>query len=126
MKRDIWIGTVITIVLILGLEFGLRYYEYRNVPPQLFWELDDWEVEDAETDWIPRPGFVYGEARINTLSFPGPETTIEKPTGITRIVSLGESTTIGVYWHPSYPELLQQAVGDCPVEFINAGVEGYD
>ena len=68
---------------------------------------------------------------IMNTGFRGEPTTIEKPDGIYRIMTIGSSTTYGFGVHPllTYPQQLknelQDTYGYTNVEVINAGVIGY-
>jgi lysophospholipase L1-like esterase len=65
----------------------------------------------------------------NTLGFRGDEVSVPKPSGVTRIVCVGGSTTYGPRDHrASYPHLLQEVLrerGLENVEVVNAGVSSY-
>jgi len=84
--------------------------------------------------WANRPGD-WGGFLINTLGFRGPEISTRKPTGLLRIVCLGDSRTFGVWanwgfqYDNDYPAALERYLRGEPgrkrVEVINAGVLGY-
>jgi lysophospholipase L1-like esterase len=70
--------------------------------------------------------------RINSLGFRGPETTLEKPPGVFRIVGIGDSFTfgIGVRSRDTFLGVLQRrldaAFGGGAYEVLNLGASGYD
>lgn len=80
--------------------------------PELFW---DWPS-------LPEPG-----AEINAQGFRRPEpTSVRKPEGTTRVVTLGDSQTFGVGLRPeaTYSGVAERALGE-GWEVLNAGVPGY-
>ncbi len=124
LKKTAIIIFMTLIFLLLG-EVVLRIY--RSQQKAVFAsQLDNWEIGDENVGWVPRPGFTYQAAHINSLSFRGDEITLEKPDGITRIVSIGDSTTFGVLDQLSYPERLNNRLQECHYQVINAGVEAYN
>ena len=52
-------------------------------------------TDDHGTD--TRPGASFEKWRINRHGFRGPEITVEKPPGVTRVVVAGSSEAFGVY-----------------------------
>ena len=75
------------------------------------------------------PGFTFTH---NSLGFRGPETTVDKPDGVYRILCVGGSTTYGTGCSDdstTYParlqEILQENHPERRFEVINAGVSGY-
>lgn len=130
IRRDVAIGLMITLILLLLGELGARIYAQAYLRRTL---LDAWEVPDPLLGWKPRPGFKQGGIEINSLGFRGQEFAMAKAGKTFRIAALGDSTTFG---HPetasaSYPAQLEDAfsrgVAGCGrrYEVINAGVEGY-
>lgn len=82
---------------------------------------------------VPNLRFQLGgdEFRINSKGFVGPEFDQEKPKGIFRIISIGDSCTftngIGARAYPALLErLLNKDRSRRTFEVINAGIEGYD
>jgi len=81
---------------------------------------------DSHGEFVP-------QVRINSLGFRGRECQIEKPSGVYRILCLGDSSTFGfsVPVGCAYPSLLESrlnasdAYGDKRFEVTNAGVHGY-
>jgi lysophospholipase L1-like esterase len=96
-----------------------------------------WVVYDPVLGRTNQPGFDAPDldVRIDARGFRGPEVTAAKPPGVTRIVSLGDSTTFGIWQEAvlvgtqaSYPGELARLLADeglGRVEVINAGVLGY-
>ncbi|MBL4771541.1 MAG: hypothetical protein JKY61_10460, partial [Planctomycetes bacterium] len=65
--------------------------------------------------------------RTNSQRFRGPEVSLEKPAGVTRVVCLGDSHTWGdgVDASETWPAQLQERAGE-DVQVMNCGVTGYD
>jgi len=82
---------------------------------------------------VPNLRFQRGgdEFRVNSKGFVGPEFDQEKPRGIFRIISVGDSCTFtnGV-WARAYPARLERLLNKdrsaTTFEVINAGIEGYN
>jgi lysophospholipase L1-like esterase len=126
MGRDMLVGLVLTLALVLGLEVAARVYWHRQTVAL----LDDFAVVHADGRWTLAPGFDKNGIDVNRLGFRGPETTAAKPAGTFRVVALGDSVTFGHKLRMTYPALLQERLAgraDCRarVELINAGVPGY-
>jgi lysophospholipase L1-like esterase len=97
-------------------------------------------VYDPLLSWRLRPGALLptgGRARINSYGFVGREFDWRKRPGTTRVLSLGDSVTyglwackFGLFCHDDpYPEALEKMAGRAglgSVEVIDAGVYGYD
>ena len=91
--------------------------------------------DDPRLRFELRPGgFARGEVdyRVNELGLRGPETTIEKPSGVRRIAVLGDSIAFG-YWVSDAQGfarqlelLLNGAAAPGRVEVLNFGVPGYN
>jgi len=89
---------------------------------------------DRYAGWVHRLGihgrYVSPRARapvvINRLGLMGPETTLEKPPGVRRLLLLGDSFTesMQVPWTDSWANRLRDALGP-GWEVLNAGVAGY-
>jgi lysophospholipase L1-like esterase len=120
----------------LALEGGLRIVRYRRSAS--FAPTMPWLEADPIVGHRNRPRFT--DARlgiaIDALGFRGPEVTVAKPPGTSRIACLGDSTTFGAWrqglfevrYDTSYPAELERllgADGRAPVEVLNAGVMGY-
>jgi lysophospholipase L1-like esterase len=131
-----------------GAEAGLRLEDHlagrtaEDWLPQLHRDFSQaMYVPHPYLGIAPRPGF-RSKARagglgynydLNAFGLRGPETTLEKPAGLRRIVCLGGSTTFCTgarsndqTW-PAGVETLLKASGRlrAPVEVLNAGVPGY-
>ncbi|MGH9380188.1 MAG: SGNH/GDSL hydrolase family protein [Thermoanaerobaculia bacterium] len=65
--------------------------------------------------------------RINNLGFRGEDISVEKPSGVRRILCLGDSFTFGegAREEDTWPERLGRLAGP-ETQVINAGVQGYD
>ncbi len=90
------------------------------------------ESQSAGNELIPNHRFRSGTQRIsiNRLGFRGPEIQPQKPKGVIRIATLGESSTFGfsVNDGEEWPRLVEQELNNkgLQVEVINAGVPGYN
>ena len=66
---------------------------------------------------------------INSKGFVGPEFDEQPPSGVYRIIALGDSCTFG-FWKMVYPGVLERLLNDSGssrrFEVINAGIEGYN
>ena len=101
------------LVLLAALEIGLRAFGFEHPPendPIAIWNraLDrDMRLGrglhrfDVRQLWEPRPGALIprewsGELeRVNAAGFRGPQRSREKPPGVLRIATLGDSSTFG-------------------------------
>ena len=130
--------TLVTLVVVLGaLEVGMRYYftNYGTEVDRIAYIYSRDEIQEQTIQFtgvpyvlfVPNPNY----EGHNQLGYRGKETTVEKPDGIFRIVTIGESTTygFGVTAPEAYPALLEDILQDdygyTNVEVINAGVVGY-
>jgi hypothetical protein len=112
-----------------GLELGLRIFwdgYYEKVPKA-------YVAPHASRGWQNRPNarVDYGEPEFsivvehNAWGFRSPPVTPEKPDGVFRVLSLGDSMTygIGVQQDETFSAVLQSL--DPRLEVINTGVNGY-
>ena len=83
--------------------------------PYLLWEM----VAGTRTE-------MGVEVSVNTLGFRGPQTTQAKPTGIRRVLLIGDSTVYGhgVAQEAAFASRLDESLGPS-IEVINLGVPGY-
>ncbi len=74
----------------------------------------------------PKPNFQVDFIKHNSAGYRGPEVSIPKREGITRIVTLGGSTTYGAGAPEAatWPSILQRNLGE-GFEVVNLGVPGY-
>ena len=94
----------------------------RSDNPRLRFELRPGGVAHAEVEY-----------RVNDLGLRGPETPIEKPTGVRRVAVLGDSIAFG-YWvadEQGFARQLERLLNEVPsaagrVEVLNFGVPGYN
>ena len=94
----------------------------RSDNPRLRFELRPGGVARAEVEY-----------RVNELGLRGPETTLEKPPGVRRVVVLGDSIAFG-YWvsdEQGFARQLEALLNGGPpgsgrVEVLNFGVPGYN
>ncbi len=135
----------ITLGVLLLLELIARMAGTPQWPPNPQfvaapeWSYPDRIAKDAELFWRYRPGqtirqpfFAPGTYRINAHGFRGPDFPDEKPSGVTRVVCLGGSTTFGwgVPDGTEYPRQLETRLNSLDPEHghwevINAGVTDY-
>lgn len=106
------------------------WYPKESVYPH-FYELRPDFVELVHPIWLPYEArYTYNHDGLNErYNYP-----VEKKTGVTRIMTLGDSFTFGAYVNTqdSYPEKLEDKLtrsscgGKNSSEVINLGVSGYD
>jgi lysophospholipase L1-like esterase len=118
-------AVVAVVLMLVVLEVSVRIYHYiRNVGTGE--EPRGYVIDDAETGYSLKPGYIGSGIRINNLGFRGPEIPATKAPGVQRIVALGDSATFGPHEEEcAYPYLLPDLVAPRQVESINAAVEGY-
>lgn len=132
------IPVVVGIVLaLLLLEVGLRIYfttaGTRDQRIMYVYSLQEIRELDPLTQPLPYVNYIPapGHPEHNALGYRGPETTVDKPDGVFRIVAMGGSTTYstGTDVEHSYPaqleRILREDYGYTQVEVINAGFLGY-
>ena len=123
------IGLAVTFVL---LEFVLVWV----IPPPLVWRHPQpLHRADEKLGWTMVPNqhafTIDKPVVINSLGFRSPELSPRKDPRALRIMCLGDSQTFGfgVAQDETYPArlgaLLARAMGDRPVEIVNAGVQVY-
>lgn len=131
--RSIWFSVVhllaVVLICLILLEMGMR---------MILPTLDGREMVafDPELGSVLRPGFE-GVAQgvhvsINSHGLRSPETTLEKPDGVFRVLVLGDSWTFGVCipQDQTYPAQLEKTLQsnhpNLRIEVINSGVSGYE
>jgi lysophospholipase L1-like esterase len=120
--------TVVAVLLVLlAIEVSVRAYHFvRNVGAGGDEEPRGYVVDDAETGYSLKPGYVGGGIRVNSLGFRGDEVRSAAAPGTFRIATLGDSATFGPHEEEcSYPYVLADLLAPRPVEVVNAAVEGY-
>lgn len=102
-----------------------RYHEWIQRDPELFWRYRPSRVIDGR---FLKPG----RYTINSQGYRGPEFSVEKPAGVTRIVCLGESNTfgLGVADDTAWPRQLERQLNALDPEgrsweVLNLGVTSY-
>lgn len=130
-----------TAALLLVAEAGVRVARLDRPAYYAggFGSVDQWGsagVSDVDLGWRGRPGYrspadAVGPTYVfNSLGLRSPEIAPKRP-GELRILSLGESTTMGITvraeetYSQRVGELLGEALRPRPVTVINAGVSGY-
>lgn len=137
------IGRAVLLIVIyvtapfLILEIGMRIWfsNFGTEAERIIYTYSPEDISRASTQYKGIPYLNYGLSpeywRHNSLGYRGPETTLEKPDGVFRIVAMGGSTTYNgnVDEQDSYPRLLEtilrEQYGYTNVEVINAGTPGY-
>jgi lysophospholipase L1-like esterase len=129
--------SLVPALVLLGVaELGLRLYVAMKSDAEAARGLPPPEMRNAYQSLDPVLGFVltagydHGGIRVNQLGFRGAEVSQQKPSGVLRIVAMGDSTTFGLAGHDCpYPAQLEARLsstyGRSRVEVVNAGVEGY-
>ena len=133
------IGMLFSLLLIVALllELGLRFYfgQFGSRDEQAAYLLTRSQIDALASSTLPLPLVEYGLSPDfpghNSLGYRGDEIAIPKPSGVYRIVALGDSSTYGNYlpYDETYPYDLQQVLrndyGYQTVEVINGGVTNY-
>ncbi|HXV13953.1 MAG TPA: SGNH/GDSL hydrolase family protein, partial [Candidatus Krumholzibacteria bacterium] len=121
------LAVLVVVVPSIWLEVGLRpFLPAHEKTTTLF-------VKDDRLGWKLRPGALdrWGdvEVSVNERGFRGPVIPYPKPSGVARVVYLGDSVTFGyrvARWEDTYPFLLDALLDDSlSVETVNLAVEGY-
>lgn len=123
--KKLGISFSVFVLLILGLEVGLRIAGYgkalaRYYDPQLGW----FYLPHQERGMLgPKKEFL-GMMKTNAEGFRGPVATSTKKDGVTRIACLGDSFTHGwgVAGEETYPAQLQRELPEA--EVLNYGIPG--
>ncbi|MEO5954421.1 MAG: SGNH/GDSL hydrolase family protein [Nitrospiraceae bacterium] len=117
-------AVLITAVL---LEVTLGLMGYGGEPEAIIRNM--MLVDDPVLDWryIPNSKFRQGKItnQYNSIGFRGGDHAIEKPSGVTRIVMIGDSVAegYGVEWKDVFASIVQMNLG-AGVEVINLGMGG--
>ena len=135
MKTLLLFCSVLLVCLLLA-EIVLRFFvqSHYGIPPGAF-------IADDELDFRPQPGFtgVFINPEhplrdipltINSYGFRGPEYSVEKGSGVKRVVLLGDSMTMAeqVLYEETHGSLLQEKLRSSSSsmwEVLNLGVSGY-
>lgn len=134
-KRSSWkeflLGTLVVaaalIVTAVFLEVGLRLLGYGGAPESIIGNMRI--VDDPVLDWryVPNSRFQQGKIinQYNSVGFRGENHSIEKPSGIGRIVVIGDSVTegYGVEWRDVFASNVQANLGS-GYEVISLGMGG--
>jgi lysophospholipase L1-like esterase len=119
----LFLGLSCTVILLL-LEGGLRLFTDRPYGWFHFRPLDNTSLYLPDTTLHMTMGPIPYTVKTNSLGFRGPEITLEKPAGVTRIAALGDSITDGFYVDnpDTWPVLLEAMLRDagCRAEVVNA------
>ncbi len=124
-----WLLSALAFALpLVLLELALRPFAAISEPLTTIFLRDDelgWRLKpNAEDLW----GNV--RVRVNGKGLRGPELDYAKPSGVSRILYLGDSVAFGFMiqrWEQTFPHLVQEQLGrwGYSVETVNAGVGGY-
>ena len=128
-KKNVFI-VVSVFVVIFAVEFSMDLYVKKNPPlhkphPTFLWEL--YPGKEGKT-------FIAGKMvtmKINRYGFRGPEIEKKKPSGVYRIMILGDSSAFGfaVNQDEVFASVLQKKLKDeypaKKIEVVNAAVMGY-
>src|SRR4051812_33323850 len=109
---NVLLAATVSIAFLAVLEMGARAFEHRRPAPQVAdylwdwqkkWEGDFYTIRSDSTGWPPWEDF-------NADGFRDRAHAKEKPEGVTRIVFLGDSVTLGDQIKPAeaFPQQLQQ------------------
>ena len=133
------IGVLVTSIAIMALvaEVGMRFYfgQFGTKSEQYAYVNPRSKIPSAEPNMMAIPFVEFGPSPDypgdNALGYRGDEIQASKPSGVYRIVTLGESSTYGSFvpYNQTYPYDLQTVLRDdygvSQVEVVNAGVPGY-
>lgn len=130
-RKEFLFGTLVVVASLLLtavlFELGLRLLGHGGAPESLIRNM--MIVDDPVLDWryIPNSRFQQGKIvnQYNGAGFRGGDHSIEKPSGITRVVVIGDSVTegYGVEWRDVFASSVQASLGS-GYEVINLGMGG--
>ena len=118
-------GTVFATAVVL--EIGLRFLGYAGAPESTMTSMT--LVDDPILDWryIPNSRLQIGRVsyEYNSVGFRGEEHKIEKPSGVERMLVIGDSVTegYGVKWEDVFSSVVQAELA-AGIEVINLGMGG--
>jgi lysophospholipase L1-like esterase len=135
-KQNLFLLVALFLMVVLAEGLGQIYYRLRS--PTHRWQFAEYFEKRAIQCFEPHPYLViapipgksieYEGIKIshNSLGFRGPEITREAPPGVTRIVTLGGSSTYCVKLsnQDTWPVVLEQKLGS-GFQVVNLGVPGY-
>jgi len=130
-RRELLYGTLVAVIAVMVtggvLELGLRIFGYGGAPVSIIQNMRI--VDDPILDWrfIPKSRFQQGKIiyEYNSMGFRGEDHHIQKPSGVTRIVVIGDSVTegYGVDWRDAFASSAQASLGP-RYEVISLGMGG--
>ena len=133
---------VFLVLLEVGLRIGGYWYPPKDEPIAIWNRIEDRDMRlgrglhrtTPRQLWTPKPGALvpWGQEedeRVNAAGWRGPLVAEEKPPGVVRIATLGDSSTFGhsVPYRATYSAQLEALLREqgVNVEVIDAGVVGY-
>jgi len=126
--KAILFSTIVVIVLLGGLELGLRIWANYF---RLAYLTYDQKLERPVL--VPNARVINGNEKVvvNSKGFVGPEFEKIKPNGVYRIIALGDSCTFAGGWYETtysgmLATLLKELEPTHKYEVINAGISGYN
>ena len=141
-KTELILLVFSTFLTLFLLEITARVWlNYLATPDQYDRYVLFTSIEAKDIAWTPHPYLSYyptpnyrkGKTYHNSLSYRNDEFSLEKPSGVYRIVALGGSSTYDVRiednaatFTAQLQRLLKEDYGYQNVEVINAGVPGYN
>jgi lysophospholipase L1-like esterase len=141
-KTEIILPVFSILLTFFLLEFGTRLWlRYIATPEQydryvLFTSIDAKDyawTPHPYLSYFPTPNYEKGQTYHNSLGYRNEEFSLEKPSGVFRIVALGGSSTYDVSikdndetFTAQLEKLLKEEYGYRDVQVINAGVSGYN
>jgi hypothetical protein len=131
----VWIAGVTTVVFFLVADSIVGYVLIKPLSPALVPdEFRHHKLLPDSYSTIQQKDFSYTQ-RVNKLGLRGAETTVEKPAGVFRILTLGDSFTMGkgVPDDETYSVFLETLLNQAPgglckwpkFEVLNGGVDSY-
>jgi lysophospholipase L1-like esterase len=129
LKRQILFMTIITVGFLALGEIGIRTWAHYFRT-----SYEQYNRETGRLELVPNLSHRTKEGhefRINSRGFVGAEFDEVPPAGTTRIIAVGDSCTFTLgLWDMAYPALTERLLNSqgarAKVEYINAGIEGYN
>jgi lysophospholipase L1-like esterase len=130
-RKEFLLGALVVIAVLVVtavfLEVGLRILGYGGAPESIIGNMKI--VDDPVLDWryIPDSRFQQGKIinQYNSMGFRGENHSIEKPSGVVRIVVIGDSVTegYGVEWREVFASNVQANLG-AGYDVVSLGMGG--
>ncbi len=132
-RLSIVLGSIVILGVLAEVVLHFTVMPYYGIPPYTF-------VADDEIDYVPNPDFegrVFNqehpekwiEIKMNSDGFRDREIPLEKPEGVFRVITIGDSETFPdtMNLEEQYGKVMEKTMNEQgkQVEVINGGVSGY-